>query len=302
MRDRPSLTAIKIGRAVVYLAHHPRYAAVLPEGAGAWTERVMGAAGLVRPWMVGLFEAPAWRGLLRWGEGWTVPGQMLAFGVRKAFMDAEVRDALAAGARQVVVIGAGFDVLCERLAERHPDVLFVEIDHPATQAVKARALAGIAPPNVRLVAADLAVEPLGGALARADGWDPRARSVGVAEGLLMYLDEGAVRGLFAAFRAATGPGSRLAFSWIARGADGRFDLGRTPGLVRRAVAVVGEPFRWGAVPEELPALLAEEGWRLLDEPWRTDLRARLLVPAGLGDEVVGGAERFSVAEVGVAAR
>lgn len=47
-------------------------------------------------------------------------------------MDDEVRAALAAGAIHVLVVGAGYDTLALRLAAAHPEVLFVEVDRPAT--------------------------------------------------------------------------------------------------------------------------------------------------------------------------
>ena len=63
---------------------------------------------------------------------WMLPGQFEAFGHRKAFFEGQVRDAIDAGAKQVLVLGAGYDMIGWRLAPEFPDVQFFEIDHPAT--------------------------------------------------------------------------------------------------------------------------------------------------------------------------
>src|SRR4051794_17738665 len=50
---------------------------------------------------------------------------------RTCFFDDAVRDAIRDGARQVVIVGAGFDTRAYRLQQ--PGVQFFEVDHPATQ-------------------------------------------------------------------------------------------------------------------------------------------------------------------------
>lgn len=295
--NQASVTATKVARLVLYLAHHPRLSAALPPGLGEWTERLLLAGGLARPWMISLYQTAAWRGLARWVERRTVAGQVLAIGLRKHFMDVETRRAVAEGATQVLVVGAGFDTLAPRLATELPDVLFVEVDHPATQGRKRAALDAMGPPapNLRLVAADLAVRPLGDVIAEVEEWRDDAVSVVIAEGLLMYLEEAAVRSFFAQAHHATGTGSRVLFTWIPRDDAGALELGRLPTLVRRVLALIGEPLRWGTRPEDLVPFLAEVGYALVEDPARTDLHARFLVPVGLGDEIAGGAERVAIA-------
>ena len=56
--------------------------------------------------------------------------------MRKRWIESRVRAAIADGASQLVVLGAGFDTLGVRLAVERPDFRVVEIDHPATLAVK----------------------------------------------------------------------------------------------------------------------------------------------------------------------
>ena len=144
-----------------------------------------------------------------------LPGQLVGVALRKRFIEDEVREAIAAGAGQVLVVGAGFDTLGLRLAPELPDVTFVEVDHPATHGVKRNAVeaVGEVPSNLHLVAADLRQEALGKVLDVTETWSSDASSVVVAEGLLMYLAEIEVVALFDEIRRATGPDSRVVLTY-----------------------------------------------------------------------------------------
>jgi hypothetical protein len=117
-----SRTAVKVARFVPWLDRQPWLAPLLPKGAATSTERLLLQAGLLKPWMLRLLGAPWYGRLLTSIEKRTVPSQSLIIGLRKRFIDDETRAALAGGSRQVLVVGAGLDTLCWRLAPEHPDV------------------------------------------------------------------------------------------------------------------------------------------------------------------------------------
>jgi O-methyltransferase involved in polyketide biosynthesis len=58
-----------------------------------------------------------------------MPGQWEGFGYRKVFINEQVKKAIKGGAEQVLVLGAGFDTLCLRLAPDYPGVDLHKIDH-----------------------------------------------------------------------------------------------------------------------------------------------------------------------------
>src|SRR3984957_16588068 len=64
---------------------------------------------------------------------------------RTQFIDEQVVRALAAGLRQIVICGAGYDDRALRF--RTTGVRFFELDHPATQDDKARLLRQAGPPT-----------------------------------------------------------------------------------------------------------------------------------------------------------
>ena len=83
----------------------------------------------------------------------------------------------------------------------------------------------------------------------------------IGEGLVMYLPLEAVRSLFCQCAVVTGNDTRIAFSYIPSGADGRPDTGRWTGLMLWLQKVAGEPLIWSIRPEELGPFLEETGWR-----------------------------------------
>src|SRR5207244_5763641 len=107
--------------------------------------------------------------------------------LRTSAIDAAVRDALAAGATQLVILGAGYDGRAWRMSELAGVKVF-EVDHPATQGDKRAHLAELPPATgvVTFVAVDFERESLGAALDRA-GHDRSSPTCWIWEGVVMYL-------------------------------------------------------------------------------------------------------------------
>jgi methyltransferase (TIGR00027 family) len=279
-----SQTAIKVARMLVYLGYDPQIAPLLPSGAAVMTERLLLATGGMRPWMIDLYRRPGYRRVLdRFSEA-TARGMVARVGLRKRFVDDEVRAAIELGAAQVLVVGAGFDTLCMRLAAEFPRVRLFEIDHPATHASKragVQALGGERQ-NLILVGADLGQTRLEDVLRATEQWDPRARTVAVAEGVLMYLERDAVERFFTAVRTCTGAESRVVFTYLKCDRQGRADLGRFGSLTRAALALLGETMHWCVESEAaLCDFLGRLGFEYEPAPERFDLGVRYLRPAGL---------------------
>jgi len=91
-------------------------------------------------------------------------------------------------------------------------------------------------------------------------WDPEAQSVIIAEGLLMYLNSSAVHDLFRQCASVSGTGTRIAFTYIGKGPDGRPDAGRCTGFLLWTLKATGEPWLWSIQPEQIGVVLKENGW------------------------------------------
>ena len=129
--------------------------------------------------------------------------------VRTSFFDAYLKDAVADGIRQVVILASGLDSRAYRL-DWPADTTVYEIDQPQVLAYKFTTLAvnGVRPSaDRRAVAIDLRRDwP---AALRAAGFDPAARTAWLAEGLLMYLPAAAQDQLFVLIGELSSAGSRV---------------------------------------------------------------------------------------------
>jgi methyltransferase (TIGR00027 family) len=133
---------------------------------------------------------------------------------RTRFFDERVLAAISAGTGQVVILGAGYDDRALRF--RSPGVRFFELDHPATQADKARRLRALRAARrgsggPTLAAADFRDDDVAGVL-EASGHDAAQPTLFICEGLLVYLDQPTCVRLLGGLRARAATGSELAAS------------------------------------------------------------------------------------------
>lgn len=281
--DKPSRTAYKVSMNIVTLGAKPGIERILPEHTVRSTKELLIASGVVGErtvrWtqsrlMVSVYDS----------FDWMLPGQFEAFAHRKAFCEQQVREGIDTGATQILVLGAGYDTMGWRLAPEFSDVNFFEIDHPATAHFKARGIEVMGQQdNLCLIAEDLSKRKLVDILCALELWDKSARTVIVAEGLLMYLPSEAVKDLFWQCATITGNGSRIAFSYIPTGADEEPYVGRWTRLMLWLQKAIGEPWIWSIRPEELDLFLVEAGWENAPE--------LINIPVKAGVEYLGVAKR-----------
>jgi methyltransferase (TIGR00027 family) len=221
------------------------------------------------------------RRLARAAERLTIPGILLHYAARKRYLEEVVRTSLHEGFTQVVILGAGYDTLPLRLHQEFRHVLFFEADHPATQQAKRRALERRALPgtNLRFLPVDFTRERLEDRLPALPGCDAKAKTLFVAEGVLMYLRPEEVDGVFDGLRGRAGATGRFAFTFMEPQANGRIAFRNASWLVTLWLRWRGEPFRWGLRRDQLPTFLAARGFSLRD----------LATPATFRDRYLGGA-------------
>ncbi|MEP7355143.1 MAG: SAM-dependent methyltransferase [Acidobacteriota bacterium] len=115
--------------------------------------------------------------------------------VRTKFIDEKLRAAVADGAQQIVIMGAGWDTRAYRFKELLQGIRIFEVDRSNTQDRKrqrAEEALGPAPANLTYLAIDFRVQKLSDVLA-AGGYDPSKKTFFIWEGVTMYLPEAAVR-------------------------------------------------------------------------------------------------------------
>lgn len=273
-QDRISQTALKVALGLITLSTKDDWSNQLPKGLVDLTERLLLASGspgygpsLIKaskkPWMVSIYQF----------QDRMMPGQWEAFGHRKIYVNQHVEQAIASGAKQVLILGAGFDTLCLRLAHQYPDVLFVEVDHPATSSAKAKGIALIGlPKNMIQIAADLGHRSLSKILSENPRWDSTVLSILVAEGLFLYLTDNQTRELLSECALCSPKGSQIIFSH------------KIPGkrkILDTILWLIAEPFKSAVRSEDLPVYLNGTGWSII---------------SGVDTDVGHGIERYAIAQ------
>lgn len=138
--------------------------------------------------------------------------------IRTKFIDEKLREAIADGARQYVILGAGFDTRAYRFADLLKDVKVFEVDFESTQDYKrqrAQTVLGPAPANLTYVPIDFNHDNLMETLIRS-GYDPAAKAFFTWEGVSMYVAEEGVRETLRAVSHAA-LGSILVMDFTTRG-------------------------------------------------------------------------------------
>lgn len=178
---------------------------------------------------------------------------------RTRAIDDALGDAIAGGARQVVLLGAGLDARAYRLPTLAECTVF-EVDHPDTQAHKRDAVRDvpIVAREIRYVTVNFEKDDLERALAAA-GHDRKSKSAIVWEGVTMYLDPPAIEATLAVVARIAAPGSTLMVTYQ--------DTTRPPAwqLVRPVFTLVGEPLRTDFEKKDMRALLARHGFEVTSD-------------------------------------
>jgi methyltransferase (TIGR00027 family) len=141
--------------------------------------------------------------------------------VRTHFFDAHFAAAAAAGIRQVVILASGLDSRAYRLDWPAGTTVY-EIDQPKVLDYKSTTLAshGATPSaDRREVPIDLRQDWPAALIA--EGFDPKAPTAWLAEGLLMYLPADAQDRLFTQTTELSAPGSQIAVETAANHGDER---------------------------------------------------------------------------------
>jgi methyltransferase (TIGR00027 family) len=185
--------------------------------------------------------------------------------LRTSAVDSAVRDAIAGGATQLVILGAGYDGRAWRMSELAGGKVF-EVDHPATQTDKRARVAELPAPNgtVNFVSIDFEREKLDAVLERA-GHDRSTPTCWIWEGVVMYLTRDAMRATLRDVARRSAPGSTLIVNYHT--AHRRF-------IARLLFRLIGEPQISAWTREEMAADLATVGFVVRNDSSLTDWNAR----------------------------
>ena len=295
--SQASATAYLVAENIALLARHDaaRWPLVAPEAAkiSAW---LIETRRLPASWAYHSKRLRVARSLFNWLERLTIPGLQLHHALRKLALEETARAALAEGFTQVLVWGAGFDTLALRLHREFPAVRFIEADHPATQAVKRRVIAqrGLARDNFHLLPLDLTSPGATTSVSQSTIYQPQARTLFIAEGLLMYLTPDEIDALFGFVRRQRN--ARFAFTFMETNAAGRVNFRNSTRAVDWWLRLRGEPFKWGLRRDELANFVTAKGFSLRAQLTAADLRQKYLTAPDLRQALLAEGENICVAD------
>ncbi len=265
---------------------------MLLPGSAELTRKLLAMAGPAW-WFNFALRHKWWRARLFAAERYFLPGIFLHFFARKRLLDEIAQEALKAGCRQIVILGAGLDTLAWRLQAANPDILCIELDHPATQGAKT-ALRDASPKETPVLApADLMHASPSSILSVIPGYDATQSTLFIAEGLLMYLPPARVSEIFRDLAAFAVPGSRFAFTWMEAHPNKPLAFHQSGRAIDWWLRWRREPFQWELPRAEVATFVETHGWHLSALSSPDELRRRFLLPHGLEKEPL--AEGESVA-------
>ncbi len=211
--------------------------------------------------------APPWSNLLRLAA-WRLPkasrqereaaaGMMDMLSLRTVLIDSYLREALARGVRQVVILGAGLDGRAYRLRELAGADVF-EVDHPATQAFKRARLGSLTPiaKSLRFVAVDFEKDSLDAALEQA-GHRANEPTFFIWEGVVMYLTDAALLGTLRVVAARASRGSSIVINYAT-------PSNRSP-MMKLVLGLWSEPMIGARTPATMKAMLEGCGFELVQD-------------------------------------
>lgn len=203
----------------------------------------------------------------------------LSYGVplRTAMIDARVREAMASGIDQLVLLGAGLDARAWRLPELASCSVY-ELDHPLTQAYKRRRIGALSPlaKAVELCAIDFEDSPqdpdqtLIGEVLTAAGFDPSRASLWIWEGVTMYLTPAAIEASLSAIAGLAAEDSVLCITYLPP--DFATPMARR--LASASARIIGEHVYGELTEEEMAKKLGRLGLGVESDTCARDWAAR----------------------------
>jgi methyltransferase (TIGR00027 family) len=186
--------------------------------------------------------------------------------LRHRYIDDHLVELLDAGAVQVVLLGAGYDMRAYRFAERLGGRPVYEVDLPAISRAKAATIdrhrKQFPKTNVVRVEIDFEHQTLAEVLADA-GLQIGGLTFVTWEGVPMYLTRAAVKATLDAVHDLTGAGSLIAHDmWTV--VDDPSPLGTVRRIAPTALSFIGEPVTFAVHPEEIDAFYERRGFDVVD--------------------------------------
>ncbi len=207
---------------------------------------------------------------------WVVPNMMCSTLSRSRYAEECLESAVANGASQYVILGAGLDTFAFRRPELLAHLQVFEVDHPATQAQKQQQLREMGwevPSQLHMVPTDFTEGSLASAL-HAAGYNLHKRTFFSCLGVILYLPRPAVFSTLQTIAAIAPAGSAIVFDYLDADAFAPGKTGKRTMMTRQIVQNVGEPWQTGLDPATLGEQLSGLGLVLVENLSPADIEEK----------------------------
>ncbi|HZS44646.1 MAG TPA: SAM-dependent methyltransferase [Blastocatellia bacterium] len=192
------------------------------------------------------------------------PGAQVTLVTRARLADDIASELAKDGLRQIVVLGAGFDLMPLRRRYELQDATIFEMDHPATQLAKRTSIGNIAPGNVRFIPVNFEDEDFGEKLV-SNGFDPNEKSLFLWLGVTYYLTSEAVEKTLERLSILCKPGTNLVFDYLLASVLDGTTTDKAALNHAKFIGRLGEPWLWGIYPEQISGFIGRFGFKLITD-------------------------------------
>lgn len=219
-------------------------------------------------------------GLAIWMQNLGAPAMVLS---RARYNEDILEEAVRAGAKQYVILGAGLDTFAYRRPDLMEKLTVFEVDQPGTQAYKRECFLRLGrehPEHLHFIPVDFSREDLAAAL-KGSRYNSQAPSFFSWLGVTYYLSREALVDTLSAVAEVAPTGSSIIFDYLEADAFVPDRASQQVRILMDLVKRVGEPMISGFEPSKLAEDLALVGLRLIEDLGPEDIQARFF--AGRAD-------------------
>ena len=186
---------------------------------------------------------------------------------RSRFVEDQLDAAIAEGAPQYVILGAGFDTFAFRRTDLMGRLKVLEVDHPVTQALKKQRVAAagwLLPDSLTFIPIDFARDNLMEVI-KESSFSPHQKSFFSWLGVTFYLTQEVVMDTLKTVAELAVTGSTITFDYLDNAAFDPKTVDRRVKLMMSIAGQAGEPMKSGFDPSSLQAILKEAGFLLVED-------------------------------------
>lgn len=276
--NKPDFTAWFVLQGIIATMHLREFAGRYPESALELYQILAREAGKTRFVSKAIGCLP-YAVQYKIGELVTNKGRLRHFYLRKKEIEKNTRKLVDEHKiEQIIVLGAGLDILALRLSREFQQLRFIEIDMEESQRFKEAALSAHnikIPDNMELLSADLR-EKFSSILSASRLYKPATRTLWIAEGLFMFIPEANVPAIFTQIQENCASGSYFVFTTLAPKGQGSAVAKIIQNLFLNREKTA---YHWTIFPELVPDYIQKFGFKMVEQ-----INCNLLHKNHIGDK------------------